>query len=82
MADAGLFTDEEMNTTCCFVAQDKVWVTGPAGEKWEVYPVLSDAETFGTSPQHLDGSGDSAGGVCCGGSAAEAADAEVPNACC
>ena len=26
----GLFTDEEIGTTCCFATQDKVWVTGPA----------------------------------------------------
>ena len=47
----GLFTDEEIGTTCCFATQDKVWVTGPGGEKWEVYTVLADSETFGTSPQ-------------------------------
>lgn len=79
LAGEGLFTDEEINTTCCFATQDKVWVTGPAGEKWEVYTVLSDSETFGTSPQHLDG-GDSDAGVCCGGSSADAAETE--NACC
>ena len=45
----GLFTDEEIGTTCCFATQDKVWVTGPAGEKWEVYTVLADSETFGTT---------------------------------
>jgi len=28
----GLFTDEEIGTTCCFATQDKVWVSGPAGE--------------------------------------------------
>ncbi|MHC9297291.1 ArsI/CadI family heavy metal resistance metalloenzyme [Mycobacterium sp. LTG2003] len=67
----GLFTDEEIGTTCCFATQDKVWVTGPAGEKWEVYTVLADSDTFGTSPQHLDESaGDEKGGVCCGGTAA------------
>src|ERR1700736_1812856 len=65
----GLFTDEEIGTTCCFATQDKVWVTGPAGEKWEVYTVLSDSETFGTSPQYLD-DGNTDGGVCCGGSTA------------
>ena len=26
-------------------------MTGPAGEKWEVYTVLADSETFGCSPQ-------------------------------
>lgn len=61
----GLFTDEEIGTTCCFATQEKVWVTGPAGEKWEVYTVLGDSETFGTSPQHLDPDTDDA--VCCGG---------------
>ena len=52
LSGEGLFTDEEIGTTCCFATQDKVWVTGPAGEKWEVYTVLADSETFGTSPQH------------------------------
>lgn len=47
LAGEGLFTEEEMDTTCCFATQDKVWVTGPAGEKWEVYTVLADSETFG-----------------------------------
>src|SRR6201999_4104856 len=42
-----MFTDEELGTTCCFATQDKVWVTGPAGEKWEVYTVLADSESFG-----------------------------------
>jgi catechol 2,3-dioxygenase-like lactoylglutathione lyase family enzyme len=73
LTEEGLFTEEEIGTTCCFATQDKVWVTGPAGEKWEVYTVLADSETFGTSPQHLDTDGDG-GDVCCGGQAA--ADAE------
>src|SRR5690348_5406698 len=54
LAGAGLFTTEEMGTTCCFAAQDKVWVTGPGGENWEVYTVLSDSEVFGSSPQRPD----------------------------
>jgi catechol 2,3-dioxygenase-like lactoylglutathione lyase family enzyme len=51
LAKAGLFTDEEIGTTCCFATQDKVWVTGPGGERWEVYTVLADAETFGTGAE-------------------------------
>jgi lactoylglutathione lyase len=70
----GLFTDEEIGTTCCFATQDKVWVTGPAGEKWEVYTVLADSDTFGTSPNPID-AGDEPGGVCCGGAAADQVDA-------
>jgi catechol 2,3-dioxygenase-like lactoylglutathione lyase family enzyme len=45
----GMFTEEEIGTTCCFATQDKVWVTGPAGEKWEVYTVLADSDTFGAT---------------------------------
>lgn len=63
----GLFTDEEIGTTCCFAAQDKVWVTGPAGERWEVYTVLADSETFGTSLQTLSEAGqEPSARVCCG----------------
>ncbi|MGJ6125658.1 ArsI/CadI family heavy metal resistance metalloenzyme [Mycolicibacterium sp. Y3] len=70
----GLFTDEEIGTTCCFATQDKVWVTGPAGEKWEVYTVLADSDTFGSSPQHLDENADAAGG-CCGSQVDDQSDA-------
>ncbi|MGV0811906.1 ArsI/CadI family heavy metal resistance metalloenzyme [Mycolicibacterium boenickei] len=59
LTDEGLFTEEEIGTTCCFATQDKVWVTGPAGEKWEVYTVLADSETFGSDSSALDG------GACC-----------------
>ena len=47
LANEGMFTEQEIGTTCCFATQDKVWVTGPAGEKWEVYTVLADSESFG-----------------------------------
>jgi Glyoxalase/Bleomycin resistance protein/Dioxygenase superfamily len=49
LTGAGLFTEEEIGTTCCFATQDKVWVTGPGGEKWEVYTVLADSDTFGAT---------------------------------
>ncbi|WP_423488897.1 ArsI/CadI family heavy metal resistance metalloenzyme [Mycobacteroides sp. PCS013] len=53
LTDAGMFTEEEIGTTCCFATQDKVWVTAPDREKWEIYTVLADSETFGTSPELL-----------------------------
>ena len=46
----GLLPDEQRGTTCCFATQDKAWVTAPDGERWEVYTVLADSETFGTAP--------------------------------
>ena len=81
LSGEGLFTDEEIGTTCCFATQDKVWVTGPAGEKWEVYTVLADSDTFGTSPQHLDDD-NAEGGVCCGGTAADAEKVSAGTSCC
>jgi catechol 2,3-dioxygenase-like lactoylglutathione lyase family enzyme len=49
-----LFTEEEINTTCCFANQDKVWVTAPGGERWEVYTVLAESDTFGSNPDQPD----------------------------
>jgi catechol 2,3-dioxygenase-like lactoylglutathione lyase family enzyme len=49
LTSEGLFADEEIGTTCCFATQDKAWVTGPAGERWEVYTVLADSDSFGAS---------------------------------
>ncbi|CAN5612902.1 ArsI/CadI family heavy metal resistance metalloenzyme [soil metagenome] len=42
VAGAGLATEEQQGTTCCFAVQDKVWVTGP-DNAWEIYTVLADA---------------------------------------
>jgi catechol 2,3-dioxygenase-like lactoylglutathione lyase family enzyme len=64
LAAEGMFTEEEIGTTCCFATQDKVWVTGPGGERWEVYTVLADSETFfGSIP--LEPAADAQRG-CCG----------------
>ncbi|MFP5372473.1 MAG: ArsI/CadI family heavy metal resistance metalloenzyme [Actinomycetes bacterium] len=43
LAGAGLATRTEEGTTCCYAVQDKVWVTGPGGEPWEVYVVKGDS---------------------------------------
>jgi catechol 2,3-dioxygenase-like lactoylglutathione lyase family enzyme len=56
LRDAGLATVEENDTSCCYALQDKVWVTGPGKEPWEVYVVKADADTLGTAD---------AGGDCC-----------------
>lgn len=47
----GLPTEIESSTTCCYAVQDKVWVSGPDAERWEVYTVLSDSDTFSTTEQ-------------------------------
>ena len=40
--EAGLFTRDEMQTSCCYALQDKTWVRDPDGHEWEVFAVLQD----------------------------------------
>lgn len=40
---AGLSLDVEGDVVCCYARQDKHWVTGPDGQRWENYVVLADA---------------------------------------
>lgn len=46
LRDAGLAALEENDTACCYAVQDKVWVTAPGQERWEVYAVKGDADTL------------------------------------
>ena len=39
---AGLDTQEEMQTNCCYAIQDKIWVRDPDGNAWETFVVLED----------------------------------------
>lgn len=46
---AGLISLDEKDTVCCYARQDKVWVTDPDGNRWEVFFVTDadvDAATF------------------------------------
>ena len=80
LAEAGFASVDERDTTCCYAKQDKFWVEGaPNGERWEVYTVLADSDTF-------FGAGDDP--ACCADQAAEpgaqeaVAEAEPEKACC
>ena len=42
LADGGLATFDENDTTCCYALQDKVWVNDPAGAPWEIYVVKDE----------------------------------------
>ena len=63
LTDEGLAPVDESGT-CCFAKQDKVWIDGPDGA-WEIYTVVEDSDTFGTSSSHVDEPTDTAE-VCCG----------------
>ncbi|MDH6629794.1 catechol 2,3-dioxygenase-like lactoylglutathione lyase family enzyme [Streptomyces sp. LBL] len=57
LGEAGLVTDVEDDTTCCYALQDKVWVHGPGQEPWEVYVVKADAGSLAKQQ----------GSTCCAG---------------
>ena len=49
LAEVGLASVDERDSTCCYARQDKFWVEGaPNGERWEVYTVLEDSQEFGS----------------------------------
>ncbi|MGY0536599.1 ArsI/CadI family heavy metal resistance metalloenzyme [Nocardioides sp. YJ-D4] len=77
---AGFASVDERATTCCYAKQDKFWVeNAPNGERWEVYTVLADSDTFNAT-EAVDG--DEAGGPTCCGSSAEAVSKPATAACC
>ncbi|MBF6140911.1 ArsI/CadI family heavy metal resistance metalloenzyme [Nocardia farcinica] len=83
LSQAGLFTEEQMATTCCFATQDKVWVTGPDAERWEVYTVLSDTEHFGAAPESTERDDRQAVRASCGsGASAEGDGGTEPTVSC
>lgn len=75
LAALGLASVDERGQTCCYATQDKFWVEGaPNGERWEVYTVLADSDTFaGTT---------AATATCCGTDVAGAlVDASAARCC-
>jgi len=40
--DVGITTRDEMQTSCCYAVQNKIWAADPDGNQWEVFVVLQD----------------------------------------
>jgi catechol 2,3-dioxygenase-like lactoylglutathione lyase family enzyme len=81
LADAGLATRIEDDTTCCYAVQDKVWVTGPGGEPWEVYTVKADARPDLEGKTAAELSVVAGDGTCCTPQGADT-EARVAASCC
>lgn len=60
LVEAGLATFDEMETTCCYAKQDKIWVYDPDGTPWEVFTTHGDSE----EPAAADAAGDSDARCC------------------
>jgi catechol 2,3-dioxygenase-like lactoylglutathione lyase family enzyme len=58
---AGLAAFDELDTTCCYARQDKIWVRDPDGTPWEVFVTHEDTVEAGSC-----GCPASAPGACCG----------------
>jgi hypothetical protein len=72
LAAEGLPTATEEDTACCYAVQDKVWVTAPGGEPWEVYVVKSDADVLDKAESS----------VCCAPAAGTDSATQERAACC
>jgi catechol 2,3-dioxygenase-like lactoylglutathione lyase family enzyme len=67
LAAQGLATAVENDSACCYAVQDKVWVSGPGAEPWEVYVVKADADTLTKD----------SGGACCAPATGEGTELPV-----
>jgi catechol 2,3-dioxygenase-like lactoylglutathione lyase family enzyme len=75
LAEAGMASVDERDTTCCYAKQDKFWVSGaPNGEAWEIYTVLADSPTP---------NGEAEGQQCCTSQLVDPSPAqEAASSCC
>lgn len=62
LQNAGLAAVEELDTTCCYAKQDKVWVHDPAGTPWEIYAITDDDPVTAESMELVGKMND---GACC-----------------
>jgi catechol 2,3-dioxygenase-like lactoylglutathione lyase family enzyme len=76
LVEAGLATFDEMDTTCCYARQDKIWVRDPDGAPWEVFTHRQDVdEANGGAIAAAGGEPCDCGHSGCGCAAQGAADA-------
>lgn len=67
LQSAGLAAFDEMQTTCCYAKQDKIWVQDPDGIPWELFVTHEDVEP-GETPSQVESA------ACC----SDGANAPVP----
>jgi catechol 2,3-dioxygenase-like lactoylglutathione lyase family enzyme len=67
LVEAGLATFDEMDTTCCYARQDKIWGRDPDGTPWEVFTRREDSEEAGDGgPAAVEGKSCACGETGCG----------------
>jgi predicted enzyme related to lactoylglutathione lyase len=81
---AGLAAFEEMDTTCCYARQDKIWVRDPDGTPWEVFATHEDTAepgTGGLAAAEAAATGAAAPGCGCTENTADECCGEVQGCC-
>jgi predicted enzyme related to lactoylglutathione lyase len=73
---AGLAAFDEMDTSCCYARQDKIWVRDPDGTPWEVFATHEDLDEAG------DGGPATAEPCGCGETGCACAAEGAAGACC
>jgi len=64
LTERGLLLREETQTACCYALQEKIWITDPDGNRWEIYTVLEDLSEAAGTPSRA-GREPQAGELCC-----------------
>ena len=77
LAAAGLATATEEDTACCYAVQDKVWVTAPGGESWEVYVVKADSDILDKAENSVCCAPAGENSVCCAPAGKTSAEAQL-----
>jgi catechol 2,3-dioxygenase-like lactoylglutathione lyase family enzyme len=76
---AGLAAFDELDTTCCYARQDKIWVRDPDGTPWEVFVTHEDTAEAGDGGLAVAEEASSCG---CGRTGCACAAAGAADACC
>ena len=76
---AGLAAFDEMDTTCCYALQDKIWGRDPAGTPWEAFATHQDTAGAGDGGLAV---AEADAGCGCGGAGCACAARGAADACC
>ena len=76
---AGLAAFDEMDTTCCYARQDKIWVRDPDGTPWEVFATHEDTPEAGDGGLAM---AEADAGCGCGQTGCACAARGVADVCC
>jgi predicted enzyme related to lactoylglutathione lyase len=78
LVEAGLAAFDDMDTTCCYARQDKIWVHDPDGTPWEVFATHEDTSELGEGGRVAAADA----GCGCGETGCACATRETASLCC